>query len=338
MLGYCQAASTRVQWEALLQTRVAASGPPLPYEVTLIQRRDINAYATPGGKVYVTSGLISLLGNDPGMWAGVLGHEIGHTLGRHHYRAYLRALQNQRLAAYYRALAAAGDESATWALLAHNIAGGLVNLKLSRDDEHEADRLGLMMMAEAGFHPDFATTFQRRMRNTVGDHSKLRAFFSDHPRWVTRQQRTMKVYKKARTFFESRWTDPSQSPGGTPPPVATLGKVAVRRDKVTKAVNIDIPLSIRNAKDAPIVVAVRFTRKKKPVMAALPEYQLSDGSLAAFHSLTPESWDVSTTVSVRVPTAALGTKHRKLKGTVAIVAGDELLDQSKPFKVSFPKP
>lgn len=321
----------------LLGTSIRRLGPDLPYEVTIVNDLTINAFSTAGGKVYLNLGMIPILSTDPGVWAAVLGHEIGHTLGRHHYKTYLRSLEQQKQQAYYRARIAAGDESAYWGLLGTQI-GGLISLKLSRNEEHEADYLGLMMMAEAGYHPDFALTMQRRLRHRAGDRSKIATFFSsDHPRWASREKRTVKSYDQALGLFQSRWPDPSVPPGGTPPPIATLGTITASRDKKGKAVLLHIPLNIRNAKGTPITVAAIFKKGKQPVPAALPEFQLRDGSLAALESVVPEAWDQSSNLSLRVPSAALGTKHRNLKATVQVLAGKELLELSKPLAVRFPK-
>ena len=80
-------------------------------------------------------------------------------------------------------------------------------------------------MARGGYHPDFALSFQQRFRFRVGDQSKFAAFFSDHPRWATREERTIRTYEEAIRIFEHLWPDPALSPGGLPPVVATLGKI-----------------------------------------------------------------------------------------------------------------
>jgi predicted Zn-dependent protease len=91
-------------------------------------------------------------------------------------------------------------------------------MKLDRNDELEADRLGLMMMAQAGIHPDYALTLMDRLKHVTGDRSKFAAFLtSDHPRWETREKKTKQVYQEALLTFQTRWKDSSQSPGGTPP-------------------------------------------------------------------------------------------------------------------------
>ena len=322
----------------LLNTNVGAARPPLPYEVAVIKHGGINAFSTAGGKVYVTEGIVPILGNNLGLWAAVLAHEIGHAVGRHHYRAYLRALEERAQIAYYRRRVAQGDKSANWALLGYTIASGLGGLKLSREDEHEADYIGLRMMAEAGFHPDLAITLYRRMRKVVGDQSRLGAFFSDHPRLVTREQRTMKAYQDALRVFESLWPNPDQSPGGVPPALATFGQISVKQDAVSKAAIVSLPVNIRNSKDVPVKTVILFSKNKKPVRATTPEYQLGNGSLGAFQTLTPSSWNTSTVVSMQIPTVALGTKDRKLNAKAFVIVGDEVIAESKPFEASFPKP
>lgn len=323
---------------SLLLTPTGAAAPALSYEVTVIDHGSPNAFVTAGGKIYVTRSLAEILGNDTGAWAGVIGHELGHAIGRHLYMKYLRAFEFQRQVAYYRAQAAAGDESANWALLGIAIAGPLVNLKLSRDEEHEADRIGLMMMAQAGYHPDFAVTFQRRIRRLLGDQSKIAAFFSDHPRWETREQRTMRAYEEALRLYQSRWPEPNESLGGSPPIIVVLGKPSTSQDKAERAALISVPISIRNAKDKRVLLVALFSKNGKVVTAALPGFRLKDGGLFAAEVLFPSSSEDSRSVTLKVPTAALSGKDRKLKASIVAFGDDEVLDELRPITVSFPKP
>ena len=80
-------------FQNLLDTSVIASGPSLPYQLTVISDESPNASSTAGGKVYVNKGLLSTIENDNGLWAAVLSHELAHAYRRHHYSAYLRAFQ-----------------------------------------------------------------------------------------------------------------------------------------------------------------------------------------------------------------------------------------------------
>lgn len=324
-------------FNALLSTPVAASGAALPYEISLIRTDVVNAFSTAGGKVYVTSGLVPLLGQDAGPWAAVVGHEIAHTSRSHQYKAYLRAYQLQSTLAELREQAAHGNRFAMWALLGVGIGGGMLNQKLSRDEEHEADLVALMMMAQAGYHPDFMLTLQRRFIHVLGDQSKFAAFFSDHPRWETREQRTIKTHEQALTIFESRWEDPASSPGGTPPPVVTLGQLSTGMDEKSRCAIIKVSLNVRNAKDLPLAVGILITKNKKPVPAALPDYRMANGALVMTQPVTPTSWNQSFQLSLPIPTAALGTRDRKLDATAVVVSNNELLYSTPAAKVTFPK-
>lgn len=322
----------------LIATRVAGYGPAFQYRLTLLGSRVINAFSTPGGQVYVPEGMAELLGDNEGMWAAVLGHELGHGVGRHYYRAYVRAYNLQQQAEYYRRRAAAGDASANWALLGLAVAGGLTNLKMSRDDEHEADKLGIMMMAEAGYHPAYAISLYRKLKARVGDQSKVAAFFSDHPRWTTREQRALKLYDDALAVFESRWPDAAASPGGTPPVLATVGPVKASKEKQEKAAVIQIPYMIRNAKGARVAAVVLFMLKGKRVAGALPAFRDRDGQLVASSVVEVNGANESGSVVVKIPAAALEGGSRKLKAVAGLVGEGEVLDIGKEFSVEIPKP
>lgn len=168
---------------AKLRATTAFKGAPgLPYGVEVIQRTDPNAFDTMGGHVFVTSGLAELLGNDAGLWAAVESHAIAHNILRHGYKNYLR-----------------GSE------------------KLVTDDENEADKLALLMMVEAGYHPDFAVNLIRMLKTRAGDEAKAVKLFSDHPGFISGQQHMRELYPNAVARFQSLWPDAGKSPGGLPP-------------------------------------------------------------------------------------------------------------------------
>ena len=182
------AANLAQQVLAKLRATTAFKGAPdLPYAVEVIQRTDPNAFHTMGGHVFVTSGLAELLGNDAGLWAAIESHEIAHNIYRHGYRSYLRGQEQQR------------------------------SEKLQADDESEADKLGLLMMVEAGYHPDFAVNLIRILKLRAGDEAKVVKLFSDHPGFVTGQAHICELYPQAVARFQSLWPDAAKSPGGLPP-------------------------------------------------------------------------------------------------------------------------
>jgi hypothetical protein len=321
---------------SLLATATCRTGPGLRYNLTLLQSDAVNAYATPGGNIYATSRLAALLGSDRGLWAAVLGHELGHSIKQHFYKLYLRYFQQELLAAYYRERVRQGDTGAALALLGAQVASKLVNLKLSRDDELEADRLALTTMAEAGYHPDFAIALFRKLWK-LDEQSKLEAFFSGHPRWETREQRVMLGFDEAVERFQFLWSDSEKSRGGRPPLTATLGAVSSAQDLNDRTAIISVPLAVRHAQGERIWVSLGFSNGNKPIPSTVSEFRASDGSLGAAFVWQPPAADVSTAIVVRVPTAALGIANRKVLAFFTVLTEDELLAASGTFEVSFPK-
>lgn len=321
-----------------LRATVAFRGvPDLPYGVTVIERTDPNAFAQMGGHVYVTSGLAELMGSDVGLWAAVMGHEIAHNIYRHGYKSYIREVELQRQINYWRYRIAMGDQSVNWGLLAAVTAGKLINKKLERNDENDADKLGLQMMVDAGYHPDFAINLFRLLKGRTGEQSKFAALFSDHPRFITREEHIRKLYPEAIARFRASWPDAAASPGGPPPIIATVTKVSSKQDKSTKSVSLLLSYSIHNAKNAAIDAEFVFFLKGAAVKSLAPEFQDTDGSLRAIRRLSPTSDDESSLLEVTIPTAAIGTTERKLKARACLVQETQVLQCSKDFDVSFPK-
>jgi Peptidase family M48 len=322
----------------MLETTILRTSPRFPYHVALIGDVRINAFALPGGGVYVCAGLIPILGEDYGLWAAVLGHELAHTILHHPHLLYLRSLRHAEQAAMLQAQAEHGYSAALWVLLGLSVGDQLLELKLSREEEHEADRLGVLIMAEAGYHPNFAFAMHRRLlRVTGGDASKFGALFSTHPRWETRDERTMQVYSEALAVHESHWADPERSPGGNPPPVGFINSLRGVTDNQHKCVEIEVGYSIHDARGRQLGVFALFLHKKKFVTAALPEFRTSDGSLIASRTITVSSPHESGLATLKIPTEALGTKERKLAAYVSIVTEVEILDSAR-VNVTFPKP
>jgi hypothetical protein len=330
----------REVFQRLLKTSIVETGDPFPYRLTVLAGNEINASSYAGGQIFAEGGIARLMKRSPGMWAAVLGHEIAHTRQHHQFRGYLRQQALAEQIAFYDRRLAAGDNSAAWALLALKVGGGLANLKLSRDEEHEADRLGLMMMAEAGYHPDFAISGFRRIAGKSGDQSKIAAFFASHPRWETREQRQLQAYAEAMKIFESKWTDIDKSPGGRPPIMATIIGASAEKDKEGMKAIIRGTVNFRNAQNRTIFVVVKFFHNGRAVDASpdgRESYSLNDKELESGFRATPKSANETTWIEIQVPTSAIGSRERKLKAKLGVYSADgELLDSSKEFTVSFP--
>ena len=310
---------------------------PYPWKLTLLNNGILNATSTPAGQIYVDGGMLPVIGQNKGLWAAVLSHETAHTGRRHGVILYLRELYNQRMIQYYRARIQAGDKSANWGLIGFATASRITLKKLQRDQEHDADQQGMLLMARAGYHPDNVFALHHLLVMRTGEQSKFAAFFSDHPRWETRDQRSDKVYADALAEFNSRWPDASLSPGGRPPVVAFLGQPEARPDNVSGATEIKVPMYCRNS-DQPVNLVLAFTKDNRPVKAAKSEFANKDGNLVIYDRADCLEKNETTPVIVRVPAEAIQDRDRALKAVAYIGSEGEPIAVSKPFDVHFPKP
>ncbi len=119
----------------------------------LADRKTVNAFALPGGQIFITRALFSKLG-DKAMLAGVLGHEAGHVVARHSAAQMAKAKLTQGLAGAATVATTDPNNPRSYAngAIAQAVAG-MVSLKFSRNDELQADALGVRYMSEAGYDP-----------------------------------------------------------------------------------------------------------------------------------------------------------------------------------------
>lgn len=142
--------------------------------VVLNDTRTINAFALPGGPVFVTRALLSRLG-DEAQLAGVLGHEIGHVLARHGAQKLAKAELTQGLVT---ATGVATEDRRQAQLAA--AAAQLVVMKYGREDELESDALGVRLMAEAGYDAAAMVDVLEVLKASAGG-ARQPEFFSTHP-------------------------------------------------------------------------------------------------------------------------------------------------------------
>ena len=261
----------------------------------------------------------------------MLGHEIGHFVMYARLSAYLPGFQRELEKAYLEARASSGNGKSVVpsALLLVPMGGGLSNRKLLREREYEADRVGLLMMAQAGYHPDFAVALERQLRARLGDQPKLE-LRSSHPRWTAREESTNEVLDAALAIFNSLWPDPARSPGGAPPPLGNIGPVVARLSADQRSLALRVPVSVRNAADKQVRVEVIFfeqggSDKRRPIQTTVPEYRSADGSLV-LNAVVPKPSSTPSEVSLLVPVAALATRDRDLEAVVFLLAGEQVLD------------
>jgi len=140
--------------------------------------KTVNAFALPGGKVGVYSGLLALTDSDDEI-AIVMGHEIGHVTARHGAE---RMSKGVAAALFGVVLDAAIKDSRNHDVLlaAYGVGAGGAMLKFSRDNESEADFIGIRYAAKAGYDPEAAVSFWQKMEK-AGTSSQVPALLSTHP-------------------------------------------------------------------------------------------------------------------------------------------------------------
>jgi len=158
-----------------------AKGSDYPFAFHLLaDTQTVNAFALPGGQVFITRALLNLLDTE-GEVAGVLGHEVGHVVGRHTAEQIAKSKLIQGLAG----AAGAGlydpnhPQSASAAQMAM-LVGNMINMKYSRGDESQADKLGVRFMAEAGYDPRSMLKVMQVLEQSGGGGNQPE-FMSSHP-------------------------------------------------------------------------------------------------------------------------------------------------------------
>jgi predicted Zn-dependent protease len=146
----------------------------IPYSIKIIDESDINAFSTLGGYIYINEGTLDFVQSDDEL-AGVIGHETGHIERRHAVTANNKASILNVLfgvASLFIPLVYRFGQLAQAGLLA----------RISRDDENEADKYGLMLMSRAGYDPDAMRSFMAHLGAVDEDaHDALSKYLADHP-------------------------------------------------------------------------------------------------------------------------------------------------------------
>lgn len=166
--------------EQLVQKTIAARA-PYNFEFHLLRDpQTINAFALPGGQVFLTAALLARMDSEAQL-AGVLGHEIGHVIGRH--GAEHLAKQQLGVSLVNAVGVAASDEGGggrNAAAIAQAV-NQLASLQYGREDELESDRLGFQLMVEAGYDPRGIVELMEILGSASGRGGAPPEFFSTHP-------------------------------------------------------------------------------------------------------------------------------------------------------------
>jgi predicted Zn-dependent protease len=148
-----------------------------PYKFSfhvLADARTVNAFALPGGPIFITEGLLRLLKSEAEV-AAVLGHEIGHVIARHSSER----LAKQQLTQGLLGALVVGSGDYTTAQIGQ-VVGGMIHMSYGRDDELESDALGVRIMAEGGYDPRAMIRVMEVLARASGG-SRQPEFFSSHP-------------------------------------------------------------------------------------------------------------------------------------------------------------
>jgi len=150
--------------------------PDLAWHFGVIDSNDINAFAAPGGYIFLTKGLYRLLQNESEL-AGVLAHEVGHVIERHH----LKILQQSRLLDLSGKLLAktAGENQVIKNLIGNG--AEIFARSLDKNAEYEADRIAVILAARAGYDPFGLPTVLQDIGHAAKEDSSVRLLFKTHP-------------------------------------------------------------------------------------------------------------------------------------------------------------
>ncbi|WP_299754233.1 M48 family metallopeptidase [uncultured Pontibacter sp.] len=171
------------------------------WEFNLIEDDQVNAWAMAGGKTVVYTGILPVAQNETGL-AVVMGHEIAHAIAKHGNERMSQQLAQQFGGQTLSALAGTQPGAAQNLVMAvYGVGSQIGLLKYGRTQESEADRLGLIFMAMAGYNPEEAVPFWKRMEAKSGGQAPPE-FLSTHPSAGTRQADLQKHMPEALQYYK----------------------------------------------------------------------------------------------------------------------------------------
>ncbi|MEM7624011.1 MAG: M48 family metallopeptidase [Planctomycetota bacterium] len=171
-----------------LELAAVSERPHLPWSFNVLDSEVINAFALPGGKVFVSRGLIEKMTNEAQL-AGVLGHEIGHVTAQHVNARMSQALIVQGIAVGTSVAGEIADDDTLRVLgVGAGLGGGVYLLKFGRDQESESDELGVRYMTRLGYNPYGQVQVMQILKEAQGGGGGPE-FFATHPLPQTRIDR-----------------------------------------------------------------------------------------------------------------------------------------------------
>jgi hypothetical protein len=290
-----------------LGKRLAAKAPgfPFTYQFAVIATKEINAFALPGGYIFVNAGTLAAAKNE-GELAGVIAHEISHVALRHGTNQASKAYVAQRGIDILRTIAG-GNRNADEIITAIGGTGAnMVFLKFGRTAETQADLEGVHIMAEAGYDPHDMANFFKTLQERSGQ--RVPEFLSDHPdpgnriATINKEMASLRVSRNAvRNSDEFQQARALLTGGGGGPALKST----------------DSP-----SRTGPSDPSDNEAGARPPApSAAMIEFQARDGSFALRY---PDNWDALTSDNVQMifaPRGAYGQKDESVFVTHGLFVG-----------------
>lgn len=198
------------------------------WEFNLVQETQVNAFCMPGGKIVVYEGLLPVT-QDESSLAIVLGHEIAHAVAKHSAERISNSLRQQYSGQILGAVLQGTGVGSNWQQIgaaAFGLGSQIGSSAYSRSQESEADHLGLIFAAMAGYDPQVAVAFWQRMSSATGGGSS--SLFSDHPSDATRIKNIQGWLPEAMKYY---------SPAGTGQKT-TVTSTSVNKPATSKTIKI----------------------------------------------------------------------------------------------------
>jgi predicted Zn-dependent protease len=205
--------------------------PQMPYSFRVVNATYVNAYAFPGGSIACTRGIMLAMDNEAEL-AGLLGHELGHVNARHTAEQMSKGQLTQAVVGGLSVLA--GTQGAVYGQMASQlgmIGAGALLASYSRDNEREADRLGMEYMVKSGYNPEGMVGLMEVLRGmSKRNPSAIELMFATHPmseeRYQTAKQAAGTGYQSARNLplYKERYMDKTAKLRSQKPAIDELQK------------------------------------------------------------------------------------------------------------------
>lgn len=184
--------------------QAAANKPDYNWQFNVLDGKDVNAFCLPGGKVAFWEGILPICGTDEGI-AVVMGHEVAHALAHHGAERMTQGMGASLIGEILSVgLSKKSPEVRDGVLQAYGLGAQVgVMLPFSRGHESEADRIGLILMAKAGYNPEAAPQFWERMKAKSGGQAPPE-FMSTHPSDERRIQQLRDWMPEALTHYQPK--------------------------------------------------------------------------------------------------------------------------------------